>query len=69
MRILVIGGTRFLGRAIVQSALAFGHELTLFNRGASNPGLFPDVEQLHGDRTKDLSILSGRFMPLYASPA
>ena len=60
MRILVIGGTRFLGRALVQSALARGHELTLFNRGTSNPGLFPEVEKLHGDRASDLSVLAGR---------
>lgn len=60
MQILVIGGTKFLGRAVVEAALARGHELTLFNRG-SRPGLFPGVEELHGDRERDLSALDGRF--------
>ncbi len=60
MRVLVLGGTRFLGRALVEAALDRGHELTLFNRGETNPELFPDVEQLRGDRTADLSSLEGR---------
>jgi 2'-hydroxyisoflavone reductase len=60
MRLLVLGGTRFLGRAIVDSALARGHELTLFNRGQTNPALYPEVEQIRGDRTQDLSALAGR---------
>jgi 2'-hydroxyisoflavone reductase len=60
MKLLILGGTRFLGRALVDEALAAGHELTLFNRGQSNPGLYPAVEQLHGDRDGGLDILSGR---------
>ena len=60
MRILVLGGTRFLGRALVEAALDHGHEPTLFNRGQTNPGLFPGVEEIHGDRTVDLSALAGR---------
>jgi 2'-hydroxyisoflavone reductase len=60
MNILIIGGTRFLGRHLVESALARGHELTLFNRGKTNPGLFPGVETILDDRTKDLDKLSGR---------
>jgi 2'-hydroxyisoflavone reductase len=60
MRLLVLGGTRFLGRALVESALARGHELTLFNRGQTNADLFPDLEQIRGDRTLDLSPLEGR---------
>ncbi len=59
MKILVLGGTKFLGRAIVDAALA-SHELTLFNRGETNAGLFPDVEQLHGDRDGGLDALAGR---------
>jgi 2'-hydroxyisoflavone reductase len=59
MRILIMGGTVFLGRALVEAALERGHELTLFNRGKSNPGLFPQVEQLHGDRSVDLGALGG----------
>jgi 2'-hydroxyisoflavone reductase len=60
LRVLVIGGTKFLGRAFVEAALARGHELTLFNRGETNPDLFPDVEKLRGDRAGDLSPLEGR---------
>ena len=60
MRLLIIGGTRFAGRHLVEAALARGHTLTLFNRGQSSPELFPHVEQLHGDRTEDLSPLQGR---------
>ncbi len=59
MKILVLGGTRFLGRFIVAAAQANGHELTLFNRGESNPDLFPEVEQIRGNR-EDLSPLAGR---------
>ena len=60
MRILVIGGSRFLGRYFVAAALARGHQVTTFNRGRTNPGLFPDVEELHGDRGAQLEILKGR---------
>lgn len=60
MRILILGGTVFLGRALVSAALARGHHVTLFNRGKSNPALFPNVEQLHGDRAEDLGALRGR---------
>jgi 2'-hydroxyisoflavone reductase len=60
MRILILGGTVFLGRAIVEAALSRGDELTLFNRGKSNPDLFPSVENLHGDRTVELSPLQDR---------
>ncbi|HEY0933897.1 MAG TPA: NAD-dependent epimerase/dehydratase family protein [Trebonia sp.] len=60
MRILVLGGTRFAGRAIVEAALGRGDTVTLFNRGQSNPGLFPGVEKVAGDRTRDLSGLDGR---------
>lgn len=48
--ILVLGGTVFVGPAVVKAALARGHRVTLFNRGRSNPGLFPQVERLRGDR-------------------
>jgi 2'-hydroxyisoflavone reductase len=59
--LLVLGGTRFLGPAVVEAALARGFEVTLFNRGQSNPDLFPELESLRGDRdTGDLSALEGR---------
>ncbi len=60
MNLLIIGGTRFLGRALVEAASAQGHQLTLFHRGITNPGLYPDVETLLGDRDGDLAALSGR---------
>jgi len=60
MRVLVLGGTRFLGRALVDALLEAGHQPTLFNRGQTGPKLFPDVEQLRGDRSADLSALEGR---------
>ncbi len=60
MKILVIGGTRFMGRTFVETALKQGHELTLLNRGQTNPELFPEVEKLKGDRDSDLTPLYGR---------
>lgn len=60
MNILIIGGTRFLGRHLVDSATRRGHTLTLFNRGQSNPGLYPDLETIPGDRAADLHKLAGR---------
>ena len=60
LRILVLGGTGFLGPHFVEAARARGHVLTLFNRGKTNPGLFPDIEKLQGDRKTDLKALQGR---------
>lgn len=60
MKLLVIGGTIFLGRHVVEDALARGHEVTLFNRGIHFPELFPDVEKLHGDRVEAVHLLRGR---------
>jgi 2'-hydroxyisoflavone reductase len=60
MKILIIGGTRFLGRATVEAALARGHAVTLFNRGQSNPDLFPQLEHIVGDRDANLELLKGR---------
>lgn len=60
MRLLVLGGTRFLGRAIVDAALAGRHEVSIFTRGQTNPELFPEAEHLVGDRDGDLSALEGR---------
>jgi len=58
MRILVIGGTRFVGRHFVDQALARGHEMTLFHRGSTGPDLFPGCEHRFGDRNSDLSTLA-----------
>jgi len=60
MKILILGGTRFLGRHLADSALARGHVVTLFNRGKTNPGLFPELETILGDREHDLAKLTGR---------
>jgi 2'-hydroxyisoflavone reductase len=57
MRILIIGGTRFLGRHLVDAVLARNHEVTLFNRGKSNPDLFPELETILGDRETEVSKL------------
>jgi 2'-hydroxyisoflavone reductase len=59
MRLLVLGGTSFVGRHIVEAALASGHEVTLFNRGQTNPDLFSQCDRRTGDRTTgDYSSLS-----------
>lgn len=60
MRLLILGGTRFVGRHLTEAALAAGHQVTLFNRGRTNPGLFPQAEHVLGDRGKDLALLKGR---------
>jgi 2'-hydroxyisoflavone reductase len=59
MRLLIIGGTLFLGRALVERALERGHDVTLFHRGRTNPELFPGVERVLGDRASDLDRLAG----------
>ncbi len=60
LKILILGGTAFLGPAVVYAARRRGHTLTLFNRGHTNPGLFPDIETLIGDRDGKLDPLKGR---------
>ena len=60
MRLLVLGGTKFLGRHAVDAALAGGHEVTIFTRGQTSPELFPEVEHLRGDRDGKLGSLAGR---------
>ncbi len=60
LRILILGGTNFIGPHQVEYALARGHEITLFNRGRTNTHLFPGLEKLVGDRNDDLSALEGR---------
>jgi 2'-hydroxyisoflavone reductase len=61
VKVLVLGGSLFLGRHLVEAALDRGHEVTLFNRGRTNPELYPDVEHLRGDRDAgDLQALRNR---------
>lgn len=59
-KLLILGGTAFLGPELVEEAERAGWTVTLFNRGKTNPHLFPDVEKLRGDRRSDLKALEGR---------
>ena len=59
MRLLVLGGTRFLGRHLVEAALREGDAVTIFHRGRTNPDLFAgQVERISGDRDGDLDALA-----------
>ncbi len=60
MRILFVGGTRFVGRAMVEAAVARGHEVTVLHRGRTNDPALDAVEHLLADRNGDLSLLAGR---------
>ena len=60
LKLLVIGGTRFVGRAFVEQAVRHGHDVTVFHRSASEPEDFPRVEHLHGNRDGQLGLLRGR---------
>jgi 2'-hydroxyisoflavone reductase len=62
MRILIIGGTAFVGRHIAQAAIDSGHDVTLYHRGRTGADLFPQATHLRGDRNSDLSALrSGQW--------
>jgi nucleoside-diphosphate-sugar epimerase len=69
VKLLILGGTKFLGRATAEAAIARGLEVTLFNRGQTNPDLFPGAEKLHGDREHDLSALAGRTWDAVIDPS
>lgn len=60
MDILILGGTQFIGRHLIEAAQARGHRVTLFNRGRTNPELYPQVDKLRGDRDGALDTLRGR---------
>ena len=60
LKLLILGGTGFLGPHIVEAATKRGHTMTLFNRGKTHPGLFPNLEKLHGDRKNDMKALENR---------
>ncbi|MBZ0310345.1 MAG: NAD-dependent epimerase/dehydratase family protein [Anaerolineae bacterium] len=60
MKILMIGGTRFVGRHMAAAALKRGHDITLFHRGKTNPDVFPQVEYIYGDRDGQLEVLKNR---------
>jgi 2'-hydroxyisoflavone reductase len=59
VKILILGGSKFLGRHIVEAALARKHEITMFNRGHTSPELFPTIKKLRGDRDGNLEALRG----------
>ncbi len=59
LRILILGGTGFIGPHMVREALRRGHEVELFNRGRTDSDLFPDLKLLVGDRNNDLGALEG----------
>lgn len=59
LKLLVLGGTNFVGPATVEAAVRGGHEVTLFNRGKTNPGMFPKLEQIRGDRDEKSENLAG----------
>lgn len=69
MNILIIGGTQFVGRHLVEAALAAGHQVTLFNRGRTGPDLYPEVESLRGDRDGGLDLLKGRRWDVVFDPS
>ncbi|MBL8055402.1 MAG: NAD-dependent epimerase/dehydratase family protein [Anaerolineales bacterium] len=69
MKLLILGGTIFLGRQVAEAALARGHTVTLFNRGRRNPDLFPEVEKLRGDRDGGLDVLRGRRWDAVIDPS
>jgi 2'-hydroxyisoflavone reductase len=60
LKLLILGGTKFLGRLLAEVALERGHELSLFTRGQTNAGLFPRAEMLRGNRDSGLAELAGR---------
>ena len=70
MKILILGGTQFLGRQIARACLDDGHEVTLFNRGQTNPDLFTgQAEVITGDRDGGLDILQGRSFDACIDPS
>ena len=60
MRVLIAGGTRFVGWHITSAALRAGHQVTLLHRGTSDEPVFTEAEHLLADRNGDLAVLDGR---------
>lgn len=71
MRVLVIGGTQFVGRAVVEAFVARGDDVTLFHRGRTNPDLFADATHIIGDRDHDADLerITGNFDVTFDSSA
>src|SRR5215208_1992196 len=60
MRLLIIGGTQFVGRHIAEAAIERGHEVTIFHRGRTNTDALPEAARILGDRDRDLGRLDGQ---------
>jgi 2'-hydroxyisoflavone reductase len=69
LKLLILGGTNFIGPHIVDALLARGHTVTLFNRGKTHAELFPQLEKLRGDRDGDLKALVGRKWDAVIDPS
>lgn len=69
MKLLVLGGTHFVGLHFVREALARGHQVTLFNRGRSNRSALPEAERITGDRDGAMSELAGRSWDAVFDPS
>jgi 2'-hydroxyisoflavone reductase len=69
MKLLILGGTIFLGRHVVECALANGHDVTIFHRGKHGADLFPEVERILGDRDGGLEPLRGRRFDAVIDPS
>jgi 2'-hydroxyisoflavone reductase len=70
-KLLILGGTGFLGPCVVRRAVERGHTITLFNRGRTDPQAFPELEKIKGDRNveKDLRQLAGRDFDSVIDPS
>ena len=60
LRLLILGGTRFIGLHMTSLALKRGHQLTFFNRGKTHTDRFPEIERIKGDRNGEIDRLKGR---------
>jgi 2'-hydroxyisoflavone reductase len=69
MRLLIIGGTQFLGRHFVETAIRRGYEITLFHRGKTNPDLYPELEHIYGDRDGEIGKLGSRKWDIVVDPS
>lgn len=69
MKFLIIGGTQFLGRHYVDSAIRRGYQVTLFHRGKTNPELYPDCEHIFGDRDGEIEKLGERNWDIVVDPS
>ena len=63
MKVLLIGGPRFVGYALTETLLARGHTVTFFNRGKTNPELFPEIEKIRGNRDGEISNIGDTVRP------